>query len=115
MDSSTTAAEARRPRRSGRPAQTATGSRGPVCCVAASGSADSASVDATLSGPTDLSASAASSAASHARGLEPVPASIDLSRVDLDDLDVASLVVDPAAHLTLDDAHAVSARDTDPL
>jgi len=47
--------------------------------------------------------------------LKPVPAVIDLSKVSLDELDIASLSVGPGDHLTLDGGHALSARDTDPL
>jgi hypothetical protein len=47
--------------------------------------------------------------------LQPVPAVIDLSKVDLDELDIGSLTVDRSEHLRLDGDHAVSARETDPL
>jgi hypothetical protein len=47
--------------------------------------------------------------------LRPVPPFIDLSAVNLEELDVGSLNVCSSEHLTLDGEHAVSVRDTDPL
>ena len=44
-----------------------------------------------------------------------MPAVIDLSVVDLDELDMSSLTVNPADHMRLDGDHAVSVRDADPL
>src|SRR5579884_1286716 len=66
--------------------------------------------------PTTGHATAQPSAAGETRKhLKPVPAVIDLGKVDLDELDLGSLSVEPGQHLALNGRGAVGAGPVDPL